>query len=140
MLALQLARDLVAAPVPAGALDALCAEDTTEWVSTLRMQILRPEAAVLSLNTLGLTRLWGTQPLRQKLRGALEALVPSAETMGLLYGFPAESPRRFLAYPQHFWRGFGKFGQTAWQLLRGDSALRHEAARLDALDRWLRAP
>jgi hypothetical protein len=136
-LALCLARDLLETPLPGDALCALYAGDAAEWVALLREAILRPEAAVLSLKTSPLTQIWGNQPPLQKAARLLSGLFPSAETMSLLYPVEPNAVGRIRYYPRYLRRVFRQYRRTAWRLLAGDAVLRQEAARLDALDRWL---
>ena len=139
-IALRLTQSLLGTPAPDDILSALYAGDTSEWEAVLRERILHGEAEALSLKSLGLGGLWGKQPLRDKAMGLLRGLFPSAETMAQLYPVPARSFHRYLYYPRYLIRMFGKFGSTAWCLMRGDPGLRQKAASLEALDQWLRSP
>ena len=139
-LALRLARDWLAAPVPQAALAALYPGDPGEGPALLQAQILSPEAS-LSLKMRPLTQLWGRQTARQKARAVWGALFPAPAELALHY--PPAAPGVlgvYRHYPHYLQRALRRYGRTLWRLLRGDPRLRQEAARLEALDQWLRAP
>jgi hypothetical protein len=134
-LALQLARRLLGASVPEGALLALQTNDVQpEMIDWATAQVLYPIgyggklAAVFAPN----------RPL-QRFHVATGRLLPAAHEMRKAYPAVARSILWPLAYLRHFWVVVRRNWGTVWKILRGDTFARQatdQRQRVNQLVRW----
>jgi hypothetical protein len=141
-LTLRLARELLAADVPAAAVAALeppgFRPEVVAWATTC--VLTSPGEMSLSPS---MARLWTARRVRAKLAVLGQTLAPSRAAMARIYGTRAGSPRTYLYYLVRWADLVLRYGRQTWGLVRGDhrarEALRAVAER-SALREWLGNP
>jgi hypothetical protein len=138
-LTLRLARELLAADIPAAAISALeppgFRPEVVAWATTC--VLTSPGDTSVSPS---MARLWTTRRVRAKLAVLGQTLAPSRAAMARIYGTRAGSPRTYLYYPVRWADLVLRYGRQAWGLARGDSRAREELRAVSArsaLHEWL---
>jgi len=139
---LQLAQELLEVTVPADWLASLQPVGFDERHLTLvRRQILATRVdGNIAQTTPAVARLWGTKGLRGRIAMLGDKLLPSRDTIALMYLVPANSWRVYLYYPVRWKDVLARHGATLWRLVRGDPQTQAAAARANqvtALRDWL---
>jgi hypothetical protein len=141
-LTLRLARELLAADLPAAAIEPLepagFRPEVLTWARTC-VFTTETEAAVSP----SMAKLWTARPLRTKLSVLGQTLFPSRTAMARIYGTRAASPWIYLYYAARGADLLLRYGRHAWRLWRGDDRTRDELRAVterSAMREWLGCP
>ena len=139
---LRLAQELLDVAVPANWLSSLRPDDFDERYLILMLEQIFTDTG--TKGTMGkshkLVRMWEMKGLGDKLALMRERLLPSRETMALMYPAPANSWRIYLYYPARIKYVVQRHGTTLWHLVRGDSktqAIAERTNEVTGLRDWL---
>jgi hypothetical protein len=119
-LALWLAREWLAAPVPEELLGALRPEGFDENLGSVAKELVFFQSlvpATASKMSWNLAQLGGEKPLREKVRISLRATFPSRGQIADNYGVSRQSAWSYFYYVRHTVRLAWKHAPTAWGLL-----------------------
>jgi hypothetical protein len=138
---LRLAQELLEVAVPADWLASLRPDNFDErYLVLARQQILATCMDAGMAQTAQVARLWGPKGLGGKIGIIRDSLLPSRESMAIMYPAPVNSWRIYLYYPVRIKDVLVRHGATLWRLARGDPKTRTAAARTNqvtALRDWL---
>jgi hypothetical protein len=137
-LMLVLGEELLGLAVPEAMLSALRASSSFPEAERL-VQLLMGSSGVAPAHvSMGAVQAAADGPFTTRLKHLMYSLFLPREGMAMVYGIPPDSPRIVLAY---LWRPIdlvGRYGLSAWRVLRGERGARIAWQREVWLERWLR--
>lgn len=138
---LRLAQELLEVAVPADWLASLEPAGFDErYLVLARQQILATRVDGGMAQNAQAARLWGPKGLGNKIAIIRDSLLPSRESMAIMYPAPVNSWRIYLYYPVRIKDVLVRHGATLWRLARGDPKTRVATERTNqvtALRDWL---
>ncbi|MFC1878391.1 nucleotidyltransferase family protein [Chloroflexota bacterium] len=139
-LSLYLAGQMLAAPLPPEALQALCPLDFSPEIANLAQQRLTGFAIPAPIHP-DLARAWSKQrSLSSRLRSLSANLLPPPEYIAGRYALPPGSLRVYPYYLVRLKDLFVQYSGQLWRLLRRDQNTMTQTGRQNALVDWLLAP
>jgi hypothetical protein len=144
-LTLELARELMGAPVPEKLLNAIKPDDFDErFIAMAKGRIF--ETGPRSVDGLSLPpnafQFFGSKRFLNKAVLFLKRVFPSREEMSRMYQAPSDSPRIYFYYPVRIRDLLLRYGRLGWQLMRRTEGMRGLAKRekeITPLRDWLMA-
>ena len=140
---LRLAQELLEVAVPVDWLASLEPAGIDErYLVLAHQQILATRMDGSAAQSAQAARLWGPKGLGNKIVIICNSLLPSRESMAIMYPAPANSWRIYLYYPVRIKDVLARHGAMLWRLARGDPKTRASAERTNqvtALRDWLMA-
>jgi|GEM_PF-924423 len=137
-LMLVLGGELLGLAVPEAILSALSVSDSRPQAEELVQLLMGSSGAVPTKVSMGAVQAAADGSLLARVKHLMSSLFLPREGMAMVYGIPPESPRILLAY---LWRPIdliGRYGLSAWRVLRGERGARTAWQREVWLERWLR--
>lgn len=138
---LRLAQELLGVAVPADWLASLRPDSFDERYLTLaRQKILATRVDGGMAQYAQAARLWGPNGLGHKIVIIRDSLLPSRESMAIMYPAPANSWRIYPYYPVRLKDVLVRHGATLWRLARGDpktKAAAEHTNQVTGLRDWL---
>jgi hypothetical protein len=146
-ISLRLARDLLGANIPAATLDRLEPQDFDQGLVRQAMeQVMRIDRGEPSDVSPNLALLWGSKPLKKKLRLYWKRIFPARADMAKIYSLPARAPRLLLCYPvrlKHLFLRYGvkntfrMYALSSLRMLTQKERRKRLAGRETELSEWL---
>lgn len=135
---LVLGKELMGLAVPEAILSTLGVSSSFPPADKLVQLLMGSSGAVPTQVSMGAVQAAADGSVFARLKHLLSSLILPREGMAMVYGIPPESPRVLLAY---LWRPIdliGRYGLSAWRVLRGERGARAAWQREVWLERWLR--
>jgi hypothetical protein len=136
---LSLAKDLLAAAIPARALELLGPGSLdTDGKDMARERILggKSESHTVPISA-DLAHVWQTGGIGERVGVVAHCFLPSRQRLARLYSLDPGSWRVTLCYPRRVWDLLSRYRKTAWNLVRRDETTLKRMSTEYALRTWL---
>lgn len=136
-LALQLAQDLLATPIPPAVLAALQSDDALTRLVEATHGLRAGDATYSQRISYDFGQLWQEKQLHQKVRKMLQHIFLPRDLMASVYRISPHSPKLYLYYPLRIIDLLVRYSRVSYQLRRKGTAGRVIVQRRTRLVTWL---